>query len=421
MAEDINVLVIRRKGRRFLSLRYECPITGEKFEKSSGETAETAARKKAGEWQAELKAGGGQRSSAAWQDFRLRYEEGKVFGLRKRTSEKIAAVLNVIEATMSPDNLRRINPQWLTTLQKRLLDGGRAPATVESICRHLKAALNWAKDQNIIPFVPKFPRLNKVRNAKLMKGRPITAEEFERMLTAVDKELKLRQQASVTFLLNGLWMSGLRLGEALSLTWDQWADGIRVDVSGQYVKLLIPLEAEKGGQDRVYPVTPDFAELLRSVPPGERQGLVFNPVLYRGVCHRIDTVSRAITSLGQSANIKVDEKGGKPVWASAHDLRRAFGFRWSRKVSSMVLKELMRHSSVTTTEKFYVGINADETAAMLAGLASTTEQRKTSKVTLEVTLDEKGVPDDSETPEKQWGRRDLNPEPTDYESAALTD
>ena len=146
---------------------------------------------------------------------------------------------------------------------------------------------------------------------------------------------------------------------------------------------------------------------------------MFKPVLYRGVCHRIDTVSRAITSLGQSANIKVDATGGKPVWASAHDLRRAFGFRWSRKVSSMVLKVRMRHSSVTTTEKFYVGINADETAAMLAGLASTAEQRKPSKVTLEVTLDEKGVPDDSETPEKQWGRRDLNPEPTDYESAKI--
>ncbi len=34
----------------------------------------------------------------------------------------------------------------------------------------------------------------------------------------------------------------------------------------------------------------------------------------------------------------------------------------------MLLKELMRHASVTTTEKFYVGIQADETAAMLAGL-----------------------------------------------------
>ena len=40
-----------------------------------------------------------------------------------------------------------------------------------------------------------------------------------------------------------------------------------------------------------------------------------------------------------------------PVIASAHDLRRAFGFRWSSQVNSMVLKELMRHASVAATEK----------------------------------------------------------------------
>ncbi len=407
--KDINVIVVRRKGRKFLYLRYECPVTGEKIEKSSGETTEREARKRAGEWQAELIAGGGKSSSAKWQEFRLRYEEDKVFGLRIGTSDKISSMFNVIEETMKPDNLRRITPQWLTTLQKRLLEAGREPATVESICRHLKAALNWAREQNIIQTVPRFPRLNKVRTAKQMKGRPITAEEFDRMLLAVDtlwknvthdrdnaNQRKQAQRDSIKFLLNGLWLSGLRLGEALSLTWDQWADGIRVDMSGKYVKLLIPLEAEKGGQDRTYPVTPEFAEFLRAVPPAERNGLVFNPILHRGVCHRLDTVSKAIVGIGEAAKVKVDEKPAKEkdkprivVWASAHDLRRAFGFRWSRKVNSMVLKELMRHASVATTEQFYVGIQADETAAMLAGL----EAKKPSEVTLEVTLDEKRVPE----------------------------
>lgn len=99
---------------------------------------------------------------------------------------------------------------------------------------------------------------------------------------------------------------------------------------------------------------------------------MFNPILYRGVCRRIDTVSSAITSIGESAAVKVDEKppkvkGGtpKPVWASAHDLRRAFGYRWSRRVNAMTLRDLMRHASVTTTEKYYVGLSLDDTARML--------------------------------------------------------
>ena len=104
-------------------------------------------------------------------------------------------------------------------------------------------------------------------------------------------------------------------------------------------------------------------------------------MLSRGECRRIDTVSKAICAIGERAAVKVDDKGGKVVWASAHDLRRAFGARWSRKVNSMVLKELMRHASVTTTEKYYVGIQSDETSALLAGLMlnSPTEGERAAK------------------------------------------
>ena len=49
----------------------------------------------------------------------------------------------------------------------------------------------------------------------------------------------------------------------------------------------------------------------------------------------------------------------------------------------------MRHASVATTEQFYVGIQADETAAMLAAL----EPKKGSEVTHEVVVDEKRVPE----------------------------
>lgn len=52
---------------------------------------------------------------------------------------------------------------------------------------------------------------------------------------------------------------------------------------------------------------------------------------------------------------KLDAKG-KPVvmneFASAHDLRRSFGFRWSRRVMPTILRELMRHESIDTTMRF---------------------------------------------------------------------
>ena len=62
----------------------------------------------------------------------------------------------------------------------------------------------------------------------------------------------------------------------------------------------------------------------------------------------------------------VDPQTGKPKkWASAHDLRRAFGTRWAKRVMPAVLKELMRHADIATTMQFYVDQDARETAADL--------------------------------------------------------
>ncbi|MFM8634807.1 MAG: hypothetical protein ACKOEX_08365, partial [Planctomycetia bacterium] len=74
-----------------------------------------------------------------------------------------------------------------------------------------------------------------------------------------------------------------------------------------------------------------------------------------------DRVSKIVTKIGAAANVRVDE--GKT--ASAHDLRRAFGEYWATKLMPAQLMVLMRHESIETTMKFYVGRNAERTAAML--------------------------------------------------------
>ena len=100
-------------------------------------------------------------------------------------------------------------------------------------------------------------------------------------------------------------------------------------------------------------------------------------------------------AVGKAANVKVDtrtvrdrktkKRTTKTVWASAHDLRRAFGHRWARRVMPMVLKELMRHKTVLTTEKYYVGLKAQETAKHLREAVSA--ELRTKKVNSEVNGD----------------------------------
>ena len=93
-----------------------------------------------------------------------------------------------------------------------------------------------------------------------MRGRPITTEEFERMIAAVPKGRPDDTSVWVHYL-KGLSLSGLRLEESTVLSWDEDAP-ITVDLSGRRPRLRIYAEAEKGRQDRLLPMTPDFAQFL---------------------------------------------------------------------------------------------------------------------------------------------------------------
>jgi integrase len=57
---------------------------------------------------------------------------------------------------------------------------------------------------------------------------------------------------------------------------------------------------------------------------------------------------------------KAEEK-----FATAHDLRRAFGTRWAARVKPADLQKLMRHENIDTTMKYYVDEDAKEMRARL--------------------------------------------------------
>jgi len=73
---------------------------------------------------------------------------------------------------------------------------------------------------------------------------------------------------------------------------------------------------------------------------------------------------KVVSEIGKAAGVKVNEVP-KVKFASAHDLRRSFGERWATRVMPNVLQELMRHESIQTTMQYYVGQNAQRTAAIL--------------------------------------------------------
>ena len=110
-------------------------------------------------------------------------------------------------------------------------------------------------------------------------------------------------------------------------------------------------------------MAPEFARLLEAVPESERSGPVFLLERNDGKPGRpaTDRVSKTVGSIGAKAKVRVDAN----KTASAHDLRRAFGERWAARLMPAQLMELMRHESIETTLPYYVGRNAERTAAIL--------------------------------------------------------
>lgn len=379
---EIKVSLFRRARCKYIQMQYRDPETGLKVCKSSERTDERGALRAAAKWEREVNEAGDTRRNGRmlWDDFRERYENEVLPGRAESTDKKVSGVFNAFERLIGARRLCDITADSLNRYQRALRDEGRSENTIKGHLAHLRAALAWAVDVGLLRSVPKVPKVQRAKASKLMKGRPITTEEFERMLEKTATVVTEGGAASWKFFLRGLWWSGLRLAESLELHWTDDSK-LCVDLSLKHPMLRIPAELEKGNKDRLLPMAPEFASFLAAVPESKRRGYVFNPKAQRERNDRLSEqqVGRVVSQIGEKAGVVVMPHRGTaatedraasddykaPKYASAHDLRRSFGERWASKVMPQVLRELMRHESIETTMRYYVGRNAQATAAVL--------------------------------------------------------
>ncbi len=366
---EIKVKVVEFGDRKHYQMQYVDPVTRKKKTRSTGvvktglKKDRTEAERVAAKWEAELREGRYSTvGKVSWAAFRQRYESEKVPSLAEGTALQIQAVMNQIEALVNPQRLADLTPDLLSVFQAGLRGRRMKESTIAGKLGHLRAALSWAKSIGLIREVPEITKPKRAKGARLMKGRPVTGEEFDRMLAAVEK---VRPHDAITWkqYLTGLWLSGLRLEESLVLSWDDEGT-LLIDLSGKHPRLRIWANSEKGNQDRLLPLTPDFAEWLLKTPREQRTGRVFRlSGLLSGKPITPKRVSRVVSEVGKRAGVIVNKIDGK--YASAHDLRRSFGTRWAPKVRPATLQLLMRHESIETTLKYYVAQDADDIASEL--------------------------------------------------------
>jgi len=382
MSDEIQVKVASYGPHRPLMMVYFDPITGRKVAKSSGTRDDVAAERAAAVWQDELRSGRYQAPSRmTWPEFRQRYEEEKLASMAAGTRETATAAFDYVERLVAPDRLAKMTARVLSQFQTKLREAKLREATIAKHLRTIKAALRWAERQGMLAKAPTIdmPRLPK--GQRMMKGRAITAEEFDRLVAAAAK-VRPNDTDSWIRLLNGLSLSGLRLGEAVALSWDDRA-AFSVDLNGRHPTFRIYAEGQKAKRDEVLPLTPDFGQwLLATFPEGQRVGRVFlmaDPRTGKPLC--ANQVGRIVSEIGEKAGVvvsrttkrvKEEVDGRKRIvekevakFASAHDLRRAFCTRWAKRVMPATLQRLARHSHISTTMTYYVDATAGDIAADL--------------------------------------------------------
>lgn len=263
----------------------------------------------------------------------------------------------------------------LEYVQERLLAGdegrydSRSPNTVNSTMGAIMAFVRFCHRHE---WIERVPPLEKLDADEVMKGRPVTEAEFERMLAATPKVVGQDLADSWTLVLRVLWESGFRIGDAMDFSWDDnrhicpvWP--LR---ENEHPTIEIP-STQKNGAQQTIPMLPGLERLLRAVPEQDRQGWVLNPLaLGGGTESRLskDRVSRVIAAIGREAGVVVRQadarRGHRIKYASAHDLRRGCAVRlFNAGVSAEALMVVMRHADFATTQKFYGAMRSAQSAA----------------------------------------------------------
>lgn len=377
MGDTAKVYVVEFGDRPNYQLQWRDPIT-QKLRTKTTPVKRTglardrkAAERLAGELETQLASGSADvPSKFTWDQFKTRYRAEVVPGLAKETANKIEVVLNHIDTIVCPSRLRDLTEARISHFAATIRANKKAETTIQSYLAHLKAMLRWAVSQKLLPACPAFPKIQRKKKSNgsaPMKGRPITLEEFERMLDKVAEVVGTDGALPWSHYLRGLWTSGLRLSESLDLWWDREDRLLPTFTQKGRPMLRIPAELEKGHSDRLLPIAPEFALFLLETPQSERTGAVFKVPGLRGQTTdlRSKWVGRVLSKIGKAAGVRVhvDPKDPERVkYASAHDLRRAFGERWAARIMPAQLRELMRHESIETTLRYYVGTNAERTA-----------------------------------------------------------
>lgn len=342
----IRVLIRKRPDRGDLVLYYVDPVTRREVSKTAKTTDRRTAERAAAAWENELAEYFGT-GNDGWQHFRDRFRAEHLATLSDKSYASFNTALNHFERLMRPSTVTNIDATTISLFQAALIAEHRKLSSISTYMTHMRAALNWAEGVGMIRKAPRV-KLPKQPRRLFMRGRALTEQEYKNMRRACDD---LPEPDRWRRFLDLLWLSGLRLNEAIVLSWD--SPPVVVDLNAQpYPQILFHAVGHKARRDEAVPMTPDLAAWLGKTPQRDRHGRVAPLPIATA-----PRVSEQISELGRAAEVFVNDENKT---ASAHDFRRSFGTRLAPHVMPITLQKIMRHADISTTMRFYVNMSSAE-------------------------------------------------------------
>lgn len=242
-----------------------------------------------------------------------------------------------------------------------------SPWTREQIKRHCKTMFETAVEWGLVLANP-FGSL-RLKKPGTKRWHRVTVAEYRKLLE-VAPDLRWKAFYALAY------TSGARMGELFSLTWNDidFENG-RVIVANREGSSDMPPFQIKDHESRRIPLPRHTIDLLtrwQALAPEHVPYVLLTEERYQ----RVRTKWRQLRKRGEpwvnrhminnvlrDFGSHVKRAGIKPVGKlTIHTLRKSCGQNWADYLPMNVVKELMGHSSIATTQEFYTQVDSDHEA-----------------------------------------------------------
>ena len=238
--------------------------------------------------------------------------------------------------------VNQIREEHFDRIVKDGLKNNLTKSSMNKVIQHFKAVLNYAFEKEIIPRNPSknFEQI-KVESQEMDY---LVQDELDEFLTFTDAKYTGEQRIIHVFYMT-LFLTGVRLGEALGLNWkdiDFKRDEILVDSQwSQFEKDFV--NTTKGKKFRMVPLNALLKSELLALRNNAKGDLVFT----------YDGVKPFDPSNIRNRHWNKDFKLSKVRRIRMHDARHTYGAIFMMSGGDLYeLSKLLGHASITTTEKY---------------------------------------------------------------------